>query len=527
MRMLLHLSIALAALCSVARPAEPINIANRRELLLDGLLVGQLEGGAQRVFHRPVPREIVIRFDRPWEGNTSSGCTVFRDGDRYRMYYRATQGEDLAGYWCYAESGDGIEWTRPVLGLVDYKGSRENNILSRTLPDTGNPVVFRDENPAAAPDSLYKAVAIRYRKHAGEARTADAINEWWATIQERTLTIWKSPDGIHWTQIQEEGIFRNEGYFDSQNVAFWDPNIQAYRAYFREICPDDAHLGGIRRDIKTGTSADFVHWSPGTLLHHVRPPEAQYYTNVIRPYHRAPHLYLGFPGMYDDRPWSPAMEQLPDREMRARHVAAWNRPGPLSDVQLIWSRDGVTFERAPATFLTPGPERSGAWTYSDNVLWHLVETASVLEGAAPELTLYAQEFYYLGTVQLRRYTLRLDGFASIHAPIDGGELITPPLLFQGSRLWLNFATSAFGSLRVELQDAEGQPLPGFTLADSLELYGDTVAREARWKNDPDLSAHAGRPVRLRFAMRDADLYSIKFERAEVDTPISAVKDQGK
>ena len=208
-------------------------------------------------------REIVIRFDQPWEGNTSSGCTVFRDDDRYRMYYRATQGEDLAGYWCYAESNDGIHWTRPDLGLVEYGGSRQNNILSRTQSDTGNPVVFRDENPAAAPDARYKAVAIRYRKHAGEGRTADAINDWWATIEERSLTLWKSPDGIHWTQMQEEGVFRNEGYFDSQNVAFWDSSIQAYRAYFREICHDSAHLGGIRRDIKTGTSLDFIYWNRG------------------------------------------------------------------------------------------------------------------------------------------------------------------------------------------------------------------------------------------------------------------------
>jgi hypothetical protein len=137
-----------------------------------------------------------------------------------------------------------------------------------------------------------------------------------------------------------------------------------------------------------------------------------------------------------------------------------------------------------------------------------------MEGAAPELTLYAQEFYYIGDVQLRRYTLRLDGFASIHAPIAGGELVTPPLIFKGSQLSMNFASSAFGSLRVEIQDAEGKPLPGFTLDDSIELYGDTVARNALWKNNPDLDALSGKPVRLRFVMRDADLYSIKFEGAE-------------
>jgi hypothetical protein len=180
----------------------------------------------------------------------------------------------------------------------------------------------------------------------------------------------------------------------------------------------------------------------------------------------------------------------------------------------MWSRDGGTFELAPSTFMPPGPERPGTYTYSDMVAWHLVETASDLEGASPELTLYRQEFYYIGDVRLRRYTLRLDGFASIHAPIAGGELVTPPLIFKGSQLSMNFASSAFGSLRVEIQDADGKPIPGFTLADSIELYGDTVARNAIWKDNPDLGALAGKPVRLRFVMKDADLYSIKFEEAK-------------
>jgi hypothetical protein len=205
---------------------------------------------------------------------------------------------------------------------------------------------------------------------------------------------------------------------------------------------------------------------------------------------------------------------LPDTEKRRKNVAAWGRPGPLSEVQLMWSRDGSTFELSPSTFLPPGPERSGTYTYYDAVAWHLVETASNLEGAAPELTLYRNEFYEIGVVQLRRYTLRLDGFASIHAPIAGGELVTPPLTFKGSQLSMNFASSAFGLLRVEIQDADGKPVPGFTLDDSIELYGDTVARNALWKDNPDLGALAGKPVRLRFVMKDADLYSIKFEESK-------------
>jgi hypothetical protein len=120
----------------------------------------------------------------------------------------------------------------------------------------------------------------------------------------------------------------------------------------------------------------------------------------------------------------------------------------------------------------------------------------------------------MGDVRLRRHTLRLDGFASIHAPIAGGELVTPPLIFKGSRLSMNFASSAFGSVRVEIQDADGTPIPGFMLEDSIGLYGDTVARDALWNDAPDLEALAGKPVRLRFVMKDADLYSIKFEETK-------------
>jgi hypothetical protein len=205
---------------------------------------------------------------------------------------------------------------------------------------------------------------------------------------------------------------------------------------------------------------------------------------------------------------------LPDTEKRRKNNEESKRPGPLSEVQLMWSRDGEKFDLAPSTFMPPGPERPGTYTYYDVVASHLVETASNLEGAAPELTLYRNEFYQVGVVRLRRYTLRLDGFASIHAPIAGGELLTPPLIFKGSQLSMNFASSAFGSLRVEIQDADGKPLPGFTLDDSIELYGDTVARNAIWKDNPDLDALSGKPVRLRFVMKDADLYSIKFEETK-------------
>jgi hypothetical protein len=113
---------------------------------------------------------------------------------------------------------------------------------------------------------------------------------------------------------------------------------------------------------------------------------------------------------------------------------------------------------------------------------------------------------------LRRYSLRIDGFVSLHAPLVGGELLTKPITFAGNQLSLNVSTSAAGSVRIEIQNSEGQALPGFALDDCHEVYGDDLERIVAWKGNPDLGALAGRSVRLRFELRDADLYSFRFQQ---------------
>jgi hypothetical protein len=131
-----------------------------------------------------------------------------------------------------------------------------------------------------------------------------------------------------------------------------------------------------------------------------------------------------------------------------------------------------------------------------------------------EMSLYVQRHYGLKTAHLERLTLRLDGFASVHAPFAGGELLTRPLRFAGNALELNCSTSAAGGIRVEVQDADGQPIRGHTLGDSVEIIGDDVARVVTWKGGADLRRFAGNSVRLRFVMRDADLYSLRFTGPE-------------
>lgn len=91
-------------------------------------------------------------------------------------------------------------------------------------------------------------------------------------------------------------------------------------------------------------------------------------------------------------------------------------------------------------------------------------------------------------------------------------MITKPLVFDAehANLFVSFATSAAGSIRCEVQTVEREPVPGFTLSDAMDIYGDEIDRKVTWKSGSELSVLAGTPVRLRFVMNDADLYSLQF-----------------
>ncbi len=484
-----------------AEDAEVIEIGNRRELFIDRYLIDRMSGGAERRLHHPVPQQIVLEHDAPWEGTGSGYHSVFQDGDVYRMYYKAWHLAVSKGkvntkrhplFCCLAESKDGIAWRKPELGLHEFEGSKKNNIVlaSGTLGplnvDAGHPAVFRDENPAAPDESRYKAI-VRSSKPNG-------------------LLPFRSPDGLHWSPMTDKPILTGLGAFDSQNLAFWDARIGRYRAYWRIF------TGG-RRAIRTALSENLIDWGPHHDLTYEDSPPEQLYTNQIKPYHRAPHILIGFPTRYVDRGWSEAMKALPEREHRELRASAVERYGTaITEGLLMASRDGVKFKRWNEAFLRPGVERPGSWHYGQQyIAWHLVETKSALPGAPNELSLYAGESYWTDPGSaVRRYTLRLDGFVSVNAPLEGGEFVTKPLRFTGSKLALNFATSAAGSVKVELQDANGKPLAGYALADCPDHFGDTIERSVVWKNGPDVSPLAGRSVRLRFQLKDADLYAFRF-----------------
>jgi len=189
--------------------------------------------------------------------------------------------------------------------------------------------------------------------------------------------------------------------------------------------------------------------------------------------------------------------------------------GSLTEGLFMTSRDGRSFHRWPEAFLRPGPIAEKWHNRSNYIWWGLVETASALPGAGTELSLYTNErYYYQGRgVKIRRYTCRIDGFVSLHASLGGGQVLTKPLVFKGDRLLVNVATSAAGGLRVQIEDAEGRALDGFAFSDCAEIYGDSIERIVKWQGGADVGRLAGKPVRLRFALRDADLYALGFKTA--------------
>ena len=325
-----------------------------------------------------------------------------------------------------------------------------------------------------------------------------------------------SPDGIHWSLMREKPVV-TKGAFDSQNLAFWDAKAGVYRAYFRTFT-QGVTTGQVWkpegfRAIRTATSRDFLTWENYADLSYKDSPAEHLYTNQIAPYFRAPQILIGFPTRYIERGWSDSMRALPELEHREQRAAAHLRYGTaLTEGLLMAGRDGVHFDRWNEAFLRPGPERPATWLYGHQyIAWHAVETISSLPGAPNELSLYASEGSWHGKGNaLRRYTMRLDGFVSINAPMSGGELITRPLRFAGDRLTINFATSAAGDIRVGLQDVTGKPHPGFTLGDCSPVFGDAIQRTVTWNRGSDVGTLVGKPVRLRFVLKDADLYSFQF-----------------
>ena len=123
--------------------------------------------------------------------------------------------------------------------------------------------------------------------------------------------------------------------------------------------------------------------------------------------------------------------------------------------------------------------------------------------------MYSVQNYRTDSAHIRRFSLREDGFVSTYASDSGGALITNPLAFSGKSLEINYSTSGAGVVRVGLMDEHGQPLDGFE-ATASEIFGDEISRTVRWNGSADVGSLSEKPIRIRFELAEADLFSFRF-----------------
>jgi len=455
-----------------------IALEGRREIFVDRHMIDTLINARLRL-HHPHREGIALGFDRPWEGIFSGVIAVMKDGELCRMYYRGlpevSTPELSSAVVCYAESKDGIAWTKPNLGIYQVNGTRDNNVvLANDPPFTGNFTPFIDRKPAVPPNERFKALA-------GDAKSG--------------LVAFVSGDGIHWKRLRPNPVL-TDGMFDSQNIAFWSESEEHYVCYFR-TWTGEGYSGF--RTVSRSTSRDFLNWTRPVEMEYGDTPREHIYTNGTHPYYRAPQIYLSF-----GKRFFPEKAALPPEEAEALVENPSYRVAS-SDAVLMSSRGGNKYDRTfMEAFIRPGADVRD-WVSRDNT-----PAPYVVPANDRELYIYRLSHYAQPSSHLTRYSLRVDGFVSVLFPYEGGELITRAFTFTGRELELNFSSSAAGGVRVEIQDAKGAPLPGYELDKALEMIGDDIERAALWKKGTDLSELAGEAVRLRFVIRDADLYSFRF-----------------
>jgi len=509
----LHLDLTVIYFEYIQKEVEyMINIGSRRECFFDDYLINNTRTTAEFRVHNPERKGYVLDHDEPWEGDGCDYHNLFYDNGIWRMYY--------LGWWmlgkskgirvCYAESDDGVNWRKPNLGICEFEGSKDNNIImdetSRCAID--NFMVFRDDNPACPPEKRYKGITSMHKKVYNEKLQKD--------VYISSLWYYYSADAIHFTMGE---MLTDKGEFDSLNITFWDSNANKYRCYSRcEHAPTDESIypyglgqkgetTGVR-SIQYMESEDFYNWTPQKELDFGDAEDVALYTNLAQQYYRAPHIYIGFPSRYIRRQWNDSYEKLCGKEKRVERMENYGheRYGTvLTDCVFMTSRDGFHFKRYDEAFIRPGPEHPANWVYgSCYPARGIVETASDVPGADPEMSFYTFDNHWLGEpAKLIRYAIRCDGFVSLHAGAKEKAIVTKKFTYEGSELHVNFSTSARGYIVFTLIDEDGNRY------ESCENFGDSIDRVISFPDDA-VNKLSGKKVVLEAKLLDADLYSMQF-----------------
>ena len=471
---------------------ESIDIGTRRELFVDRYLIDRMRDVE---LHLHTPQKMPLA-DHPIRG---AYMTVIKDGEQYRAYYRGyrpgyrgSQDDGNPGeITCYAESRDGHEWAFPDLGLYEIANCQDreiwslsnNAILADQPPFSHNFSPFLDVRPGVDGQERYKALA----------GSVDYSNRMKAPKD--GLHAFVSADGLRWRKkggqpvIPYDSAWTNA--FDSQNVSFWSEAERQYVCYFRTWGSPHGNL----RNISRATSPDYEHWSRPVPTNPNLPGE-HLYTSQTHPYFRAPHIYIALPTRFTSG------------RVDAKNVR--NAMSGSSEIMFMSSRAGTDhYERIfTEAFIRPGLDPARWGDRANYAALNVVPTGP------EEMSIYHEHSGH-------RYVLRTDGFVSAKAGTAEGELLTKPLVFTGESLRLNYSTAAAGSVQVEIQDEAGKAIPGFALNDMAPRFGDELEATMIWGASGDVSRLAGRPVRLRFVLKEADVFALRFR--EKSEPVDAAE----
>ena len=479
-----------------------LDVGTKKQLFIDGLVIDE-EHGVTRNLNQPskyVGNPIMIPL-YPWEGRLELYGTVWREPNGlFRMWYQGLGGmgtpaldydgsplakipgqettwekfqpSNLLMNVCYATSDNGIHWERPNLGIEEYQGSRDNNIV---ILDAGFGNVIKDTRDPD-PDRLYKALFWESPDFdpSGKPNTGESVS------------VAFSPDGIHWTKYPGNPVLTRSS--DTHMLLGWDELHGKYVAYPRPTTRE----GDASRRIGRSTSQDFENW---TEIEEVLRPDSQdpfgmeFYGMPVFKYE---DMYIG---------------QLYALHARPEEVAdpSQTRNDSVIDVQLTSSRDGVIWERAGGrnAFIpngVPGSIDSGEiWTAKEpviveNEIWFYYCAGAMEHGITGRS----------GPICLAK--LRLDGFVSVDAGEDAGSLITKPFRCEGGPLEIN-ASARGGVVEVAVLDESGIQYQGYSRQECALFDGDSVDHCVTWREKLSLEELKGNTIRLKFYLQNASLYS--------------------
>lgn len=467
---------------------SPISVGSNRQLFIDDFLIAEGRG-VHLVVNRPeLTKERCITADKPWEGfGILAYNSIVEDEGVLKLWYDAIA-NDGSRWCCYATSQDGTHWEKPHLGIVPFDGARGTNIVFPPERMQHEPCcVFKDTNPACLASEKFKMVAS-LQPPGGKEGTYVAA----------------SPDGLHWKLMRDSPAFRAS---DTNNICFFDNSISRYVGYVRVWDP--------MRKVGRCEFDDITSWGKESVVFSYDDEDQRgldrdlfsgmdFYTSAASKYPGARNVYLLFPSAY--------YHYLESTARKMGSVDPKN-DGPL-DIQLATSRDGKKWnrlDRRPFIRLGRAGQFDCSYAYMasgyicrPDEIWLYYAVSDHTHGNYD-----VSRDKFTGTIT--RAKLRLDGFVSLDADYAGGEFSTPPLVYSGRLLTLNVDASGGGSVRVEILPESGAAIEGFSAADCDPINGSFIGKVVSWHGKTDLSAMAGKAVRLRFLMNDAKLYAFKFE----------------